>query len=144
MGRARIAQPRRLWDSLAMRWWLPVPASLALAACASAPADRPPRKVLDRLEAKLADNPCIGPLKRWSRSYAWAVDPRARGAGDQVVEFLFEEAGKFEFREGRHVFGKSGLPFKVDDRAYRIAYGLFDPATGKVEVKACGANSDGP
>jgi hypothetical protein len=127
-----------------MRWWLPVPASLALAACASAPDDRPPDKVLDRLEAKLADYPCIGPLKRWSRSYAWAVEPRTRAMDRERVEFLFEEAGKFEFREGRHVFGGSGLPFNIDDRAYRIAYGTYVPATGALEVRACGANTSGP
>src|SRR4051812_2640270 len=69
-------------------------------ACSSRASDRPDSAVLDRLESALRSNPCIAPLARWSRSYGFERDSKSHSVDRRSVTFLYQEAGKFEFKEG--------------------------------------------
>jgi hypothetical protein len=123
---------------------LPMIALLLATACSSAAADRPDSAMIDKLERKLSPNPCIGSLARWSRSYSFERDPESRRVVRRIVTFLYEEAGKFEFKAGRHIFAPGEVPINLDDRQYMIAFGTYDLQSDKIEVGACGPNVGGP
>ncbi len=114
-------------------------ASALLAACSATAADLPSEDVVDAIEQKLSLDPCIGSLDRWSRRFAYGFDPETGDADRSSIAFLFQEAGKYEFREGRFIVTPDKF-ITVDDRPYRIAAGTYTPETQKLELSACGPN----
>jgi len=56
-----------------------------------------------------------------------------------TIVFRYSEAGRFEFRSGRHFTVDPPAPM-IDDRSYKVAYGEFDLATKRVTIKSCGLN----
>ena len=120
----------RVLSSLASAW---------LVACSATAADVPSDDVVNLIEQKLSSEPCIGSLGSWSRRFAYGFDPRTGGVDRRTISFLFQEAGKYEFREGRFIVEPDAF-ITIDDRPYRIATGTYAPDTGRLELSSCGPN----
>ena len=110
-----------------------------LVACSDEAPKKPDAAAIDRLEQRLSADECIRPLQRWSRRYAYGFDPRTGGARTDTIHFLFQEAGKYEFREGRSVVTPDEF-ITIDDRPYRIATGTYTVASDQLELHSCGPN----
>ncbi len=123
-----------------MRLYLPVGVVAGLAACSTGASNLPSPEVIDRIEQRLSANSCIGSMERWSRRYAYGLNTQTGEAKTDTIGFLFQEANRYEFREGRVVVTPEKF-ITIDDRPYRIATGTFSPATGKLELNSCGQNS---
>lgn len=102
------------------------------------PRRRPSPQVVDRIEALLARQPCIGQLQRWSRSYSYGADARSGALYDSIVEFDLEEAGQAGVRPGRYVTEPNSQP--LNDAPIKIAWGDYDLETGVLTVGSCGPN----
>ena len=137
-----------------MRPFLVLPL-LLLSACAAREV-KPTDVEMDRIEAQLAQVPCVGSLADWERIYLYHPDyfaeevdaaikegrePRRSGYDRTKIEIHMRHANFEEFGEGRksYVDYPPGLT-DTDDRAYRIAYGSYDVKTGKLDLATCGAN----
>ncbi len=102
-----------------------------------------PSKLMDMIEAKISASPCIGSLAKWEREYsykAWMENGRIYHVDTMTIVFHFAEAGRFEFRPGRHFIIDPPLPM-IDDRSYKVAYGEFDLETQQVTNATCGLNA---
>jgi hypothetical protein len=100
----------------------------------------PTAAVIDRLERRLEQEPCIGSLDRWYRRYTNGGDEERGGIDPSKIEFSLHEAGKFEFESGREIV--KGLEFPLlDHRAYKYASGVYDISTDKLTLELCGPNT---
>lgn len=113
-----------------------------LFACSPTETNLPSEEVVSAMEQKLASHPCVRPLSQWSRRFAYGFNPQTGEADKRTVSFLFQEAGKYEFREGRFIVTPDKF-ITIDDRPYRIATGSYEPETGALEIEACGPNMPG-
>lgn len=98
--------------------------------------------LIDMIEARVSASPCIGSLAQWDRDYsykAWMEDGRIYHLDTLTIVFRYSEAGRFEFRSGRHFTIDPPAPM-IDDRSYKVAYGEIDLATKRVTIKSCGLN----
>jgi len=128
---------------------------LGLSACAAREV-KPTESEMDRIEAQLAQMPCVGRLADWERIYLYHPDyfaeevdaairecrePRRSGYDRTKIEIHLRQANFEEFGEGRKSYADypRGLA-DTDYRAYRIAYGSYDVKSGKLDLAACGAN----
>ena len=101
---------------------------------------RPDAAVVDRIERSLAENHCVGALRRWSRKYSYALE-HSRGAVDtNTVLFTLREVGP-ESREGRAVVSPGAMFSSVDDRRHRFAAGSYDIRSSSLTVDFCGQNA---
>jgi hypothetical protein len=139
--------------------YFPILALLLLSACAAREI-KPTEAEMDRIEAQLAQVPCVGRLADWERIYLYHPDyfaeevdaaikegraPRRSGYDRTKIEIHMRQANFEEFGEGRksYVDYPPGLA-DTDDRAYRIAYGSYDVKSGKLDLAACGPNMTPP
>ena len=138
-----------------MKWRCVALIALALSACAAREV-KPTEAEMDRVEAALGREECIGDLKSWLRRYhyklefspeeseaAWKErrEPQPTAYNKSVIEVDLREANFEEFGNGRRSYsnypeGSGG----IDDRDYRMAFGTFDVATGLLNLAACGEN----
>lgn len=114
-------------------------AAPALLAACSAPADKPDAAVVSKIEQMLSADPCIGSMDQWSRRYAFGLDSQTGGSDRRTIWFLFQEANKYEFREGRTIVEPDKF-ITLDDRSYRSASGTYTPSRDKLEINHCGPN----
>jgi hypothetical protein len=98
---------------------------------------RPTPQLVDHIEALLVRSPCIGDLKRWSRSYAYDMLPE-RTVDTGIVDFHFEEAGAENVKAGRHV----SAPFmaNIDDRPIKMVDGDYDIREDRIRIGWCAQN----
>ena len=103
-------------------------------------ADKPPLATVRMLEARLAREPCVGALDRWSRRYHYWVTDDLR-LDKQAIVIHLAEAG----HDGRPA-GVSIEPvyrrttFDVDDRQFRSAFGIYDDRRHVIRYWVCGLN----
>ena len=83
---------------------------LLLAACHSEADDKavPNAAVVERLEAKLAQHPCVASLEDWERNYRFSrkagfVFPGSLNPDLDVIELHLRRAGTVTIRPGRNV-----------------------------------------
>jgi hypothetical protein len=81
--------------------------------------------------------PCIGDLKRWSRSYAYDMLPE-RVVDTGIVDFHLEAVGGEGAKAGRQITAPF-LP-NLDDRRIKAADGDYDLKENRVRVGFCGNN----
>ena len=77
--------------------------------------------VVDRIEALLAEDPCVASLDRWARHYKLRRVPD--GLNGDVVDIDLRQAGVFGYRAGRYVIpqtdpatGVGDMMITADDR----------------------------
>jgi hypothetical protein len=113
------------------------------AACArehDARDDRPPVAAVDRLEARLASQPCIGPLNGWERHYAYATDraphvPPRWGVMHGRIFFSFVQA-IYDYRPRRLIDSQGEGP-GIDERSMAAAFGEYDIAADHIISFSC-------
>ena len=132
--------------------WILLGVPSLLSACATShaagrdpwTADPPSERLVDHIEDLLAENPCVGNVKRWSRLYEWGLTKD--GLDTNVVEIDLRQVGVFGFTPGRLIRSRDPslkpeeIMVHADDRDYRFASGSYDVETGKLELRFCGRN----
>lgn len=102
----------------------------------------PSEWLIDQIEDRLAEHPCVGTLKKWARFYVWHQSKD--GVATSVVELIFRKPG-FPFRlwsfvRARDASLKPGEVMAVgDDRDY-LAFGSYHLSTGELKLDSCGRN----
>ncbi len=93
------------------------------------------------IERSVAKLPCVGPLDRWERLYAFGGPLRA--LRENEIEFTYREAGKYSFKAGRRVMRVADW-YNLDDRPYRMVTGRLDRTTRRLTIDYCGPNTAEP
>ena len=107
-------------------------------------ADPPSEQLIDHIEGRLAEDPCVGNIKRWARLYEWSQTKK--GIDTKVVKIDLRQAGVFGFTPGRLIrsrdpsLGPDEIMIQADDRDYRVAFASYHVDTGKLELRFCGRN----
>ena len=107
-------------------------------------ADPPSEQLVDQIEGLLAEDPCVGNIKRWARLYEWSQTKD--GIDTKVIEIDLRQAGVFGFTPGRLIrsrdpsLGPGEIMVQADDRDYRVAFASYYVDTGKLELRSCGQN----
>lgn len=118
---------------------------LSICACHDAPAlpvafaDKPPLATVRMLEARIASEPCVASLDRWSRRYHY----RAAGGHLNKHEIVIDltEAG-YDGPAGVSIEPVYAI-FKVDDRPVQTAFGIYDDRLNVIRYWSCGPNLGG-
>jgi hypothetical protein len=100
---------------------------------------RPSQQMVERIEALLAKEPCVGRLDRWSRSYAYN-GRMSGGVYLNIVDFHLEEAGTFGIQPGRHITAPNSW-VAIDDRPIRVVSGDYDLGENRLRIAFCGENA---
>jgi len=100
---------------------------------------RPPRQVVDRIEALLAKEPCIGALNQWSRTYAYDEDMNTNILYPGIIAFDLKAAGKFGIEPGLHLTEPNSW-FGIDDTPIKMAWGNYEVVSDKLAIGFCGNN----
>ena len=102
---------------------------------------RPTADAIDRLEATLAQNACVGSMDRWGRFYSYGLD--SAGEVDEAkIDFYFRQAGIHGFRAERRITAPDEWA-NLDDGDYRLVIGSFDRASARIDIQVCGPNLHG-
>jgi hypothetical protein len=99
---------------------------------------RPPEKLVNRIEALLAKEKCVGDLGGWSRSYAYDYLPE-RTVDTGIVDFHLEEAGRFGVKAGKNITQPDAW-VNIDDRPMKMADGDYDVRENRIRFAFCGNN----
>lgn len=81
---------------------------------------RPPQTIVDRVEAMLEEEPCVGNLNRWSRLYSYNYRPPTTDTG--IVDFHLDEAGSYGVKPGRQITSPDSW-VNIDDRRIKNGRG---------------------
>jgi hypothetical protein len=100
---------------------------------------RPSEQVVSRIETLLTQDPCVGPLDRWERIYAYNENIQSKTLYPGIIDFHLNEAGGFGVRPGRHITEPNSW-VNVDDRPIRMVSGDYQVSTGKLSIGFCGNN----
>jgi hypothetical protein len=116
---------------------------LASAACAretDARDLRPAATLVDRIEAGLAGQACVGSLDRWERHYGFGgagkLGPPDWGVERGRIVFLFREAGVYGFRP-RRVLESERDGTGTDEIHTKYVLGEYFVRTGKLVIHEC-------
>jgi hypothetical protein len=101
---------------------------------------RPSSKLVNHIEAVLANEPCVGKLDRWSRSYAFNRLP-AKTVDTGIVDFYLE-TGRGDVKVGRHITEPDSW-VNLDDRDIVIVAGDYDVKEDRIRIGFCGNNLGG-
>jgi len=102
---------------------------------------RPPAPLVDRIEALLANEPCIGSMDQWSRYYGFNRLPE-KTVDTGIVDFHLEEAGTPGVRSGRHITEPNSW-VNIDDSPIKMVSGDYDVKEDRVRFAFCGDNLGG-
>lgn len=98
---------------------------------------RPTPEIVDRIEALLVKEPCIGDINRWSRFYAYDMPEKTVDTG--IVDFHLEEAGTLGIKPGRQITVPSAW-VNLDSRPIKMVGGDYDLKEDRIRVGFCGNN----
>jgi len=107
-------------------------------------ANPPSEELVDYIERRLAEDACIGDVKRWARFYEWSQTPS--GIDTRTVKIDLREAGVFGFTSGRHIRARDPslepgeIMIESDGRDYRVAFASYHVGTDLLELHSCGRN----
>ena len=107
--------------------------TMGLTACGSLPVSpsettgAPAQSIwlVNKIEARLARDPCVGSLAKWARRYEWRLSPE--GWDRNVVDIDLRQAGIFNFRQGR----KIDLP-EIGRGQLRLSFAVMTGAIGSL------------
>lgn len=107
----------------------------------------PSAALVGRIEAILAEDPCVGSLDRWARYYRWqrGLD----GPNRDIVDVDLRQAGFFGYRRGRYILPEPDprlRPGEIivtgDDRRYLVGFASYDVRLDRLTMDHCGPNRD--
>jgi hypothetical protein len=101
---------------------------------------KPPAALLDQVERRLQDSPCIGDISRWNRQYTYGLTDRK--PDESQIYFKLMLAGRLGIEPGRRA-DMPGATIMLDDTPIKMAVGEFDQKTGKVKLEFCSSNVPG-
>ena len=98
----------------------------------------PSAHIIDKLEAHLAKQPCVGRLDKWERTYFHGLTGDRSKVDGNKVEFSLREAGRYDFKAGHHVVRPDDdrAIWFPDDRPYQYASGIYDVATRQLKLRS--------
>lgn len=103
-------------------------------------ADKPPVATVRMLEERLAAEPCIGSLHRWSRHYRyWA--PEGRLDRHSII-IDFKQAGHHGRPAGvliEPIYRQKTLD--LDHSEFQTAFGIYDDRRRVIRFWSCGSNT---
>lgn len=88
----------------------------------------------DVIENEVQKIPCIGQIMHWERKYSFSRKDH------NIIDFVYKEAGKYEFRSRREIL-EVASGFQIDDRPYRTVYGSYDIKKSSLMIDYCGLNA---
>lgn len=101
--------------------------------------------LVNRIEAALAENQCVGSLDRWARHYRWQGG--VHGPNRDIVDVDLRQAGVFGYRRGRYILPNPDprlRPGEIivtgDDRRYLVAFASYDIRLDRLTMESCGPN----
>ena len=103
---------------------------------------RPSVQIVNRIEALLSKEPCIGRLANWSRSYAYNYDSPTELLYKGLVDFHFKQADTPGNPPGRKITEPNSW-ISIDDSPIRMAWGDYDIQTDTIRMGFCGNNVGG-
>ena len=123
----------------------PVAVALLLLAGCSANVDDtavPSDVDIARLEARLAEHPCVGDLKEWERSYRFSrktglFTPYSLNPDLDVIEFHFRRAGTISIEPALKVMAPGQSGDWPDSAAIQSLEGRFTIAGGSLRLPRC-------
>jgi hypothetical protein len=104
----------------------------------------PSKSLINHIEDMLADDPCVGDIRKWARLYEWRQTKD--GIDTSVIDIDLRQAGVFGFQSGRVVRARDPslrpgeIMIAADDRDYRVAFGSYEVATDALNLDFCGRN----
>jgi hypothetical protein len=105
-------------------------------------ADKPPLETVRKLEARLAREPCVGALDRWSRRYRyWVTDDRR--LDKQAIVIGLAEAGHAGRPAGVYI-EPVYWNFELEHSKFRAAFGIYDARRQVIRYWTCGIANTGP
>lgn len=116
---------------------------LTVAGCdrRGAPQNFPKSVDVQRLEALLARNDCIGDLGHWERRYRLWMEPTTDRPKSTEIEFNLRQASREYKRAGRFVEPpRDKNVIEIDDTPVKVAFGMFETTSGRLELNFCGSN----
>jgi len=123
-----------------MAWKMLATSALMLLMGCSDPDDAhyavPGTLVMDRIERRLSQLPCIGPLERWQRNFSFAYafnDPSSSHIDRNAILFEFTEASRPPYQPRRVLRGTD-----LDEVAPRTAWGEYHVASDSLFLLTCG------
>jgi hypothetical protein len=126
---------------------LPLAAFLvSIAACheAEKPNASPSEDETQRIEAKLAQQECVGDLSQWERRYQYWTDVKHRSPTQgrtyyHLISFKLRRGTEdYAIPAGRFILpAEPSLSYEIDDRPGYSAGGWFDTTSGKVTMRYC-------
>ena len=99
----------------------------------------PPKLILDRMDAALSQNACVGNLAKWERLYSFNHNRGEPEVDESIIQFQFREAGRYDFKAGR----RTTMPLEwlnLDDRQYDLVSGHLDVPARNLVIDHCGPN----
>lgn len=116
-------------------------ATATLMSSCSRVAPVPSAQLVDRIEAKLALDPCIGSLSKWHREYRYR-HPANKPVDLNDIRADLTEAGPQD-PAGRFVLG-TDAPYILDDRPIMMAFATYDVRRDQLTLTHCGPNFGPP
>lgn len=95
---------------------------------------------IQRLEARLANHPCVGELDGWERNYRYKRTASAFWTDNtdfSVIEFHFRQAGTITLAPVRRIIGPDNSADWPDSRAIRSVSGVFNTKSGTARLAKC-------
>ena len=118
--------------------------TLLLVACQDDVVDNavPEPADVERLEARLAQHPCIGPLADWERNYRYSrktglFSPHSLNPDIDVIEFHLRRAGTIAISPGRNVMAPAPSGDWPDSNPIQSVDGKFTLSSSSLNISPC-------
>jgi hypothetical protein len=99
---------------------------------------RPALGLVEQIESLLANEPCVGDLRTWSRFYAYDFLPE-KMVDSGIVDFHLEQVGSYGVQQGRKITEPDSW-VNLDDRPIRMVNGDYDIREQRLRIEFCGNN----
>ena len=104
----------------------------------SAKEPKPSVRLVNEVESRVRQLPCVGSLSRWNRDYRH--DFRGPKVDTKLILFVLIEADNKSERE----INRPHETYDVPPGKYRLVAGVFNTTAKTVKVEQCGDLVDGP
>ncbi|HVL29974.1 MAG TPA: hypothetical protein VM326_04565 [Sphingomicrobium sp.] len=116
--------------------------ALLLAACSAPGKDAVPgENLVNFIEEKLAQHPCVGDLEEWERNYRFAkhtgLSAYRSPTNRDVIEFHLRRAGTFVIRPGRNIMPRGAEDDWPDGKSVHFLAGRYHIGAHQMYLSRC-------